>query len=267
MKRINKIFTLLALPILAFSVFIACSSEEDGDVPPELTKGSLELSFDNKVGNSELVLNSETYSNSSGEDYSVSKFKFLISNIVLIDADGNEFVYPKSESYFIINESDPASTKIQLSNIQGGDYKAIRFGVGVPQSEYPLEGANFIPEAEPDMLWPWSAGFIFLKIEGEYTSDDTTQFKTFAYHMGSHGTNQDNYREVVLQFPQILKINDQVQAKLVLKTDVSKIFDSENTLSLDEKSSVQVDPVYAPQIADNFQTAFSVLTAENPNNQ
>ncbi|HLU81610.1 MAG TPA: hypothetical protein VK010_05995, partial [Flavobacteriaceae bacterium] len=69
----------------------------------------------------------------------------------------------------------------------------------------------------------------------------------------------DNYREVELEFPQILKINDQTHAELSVETDVAKIFDSENTLSLSENDNVQVDPVYAPQIADNFQTAFSVL--------
>src|SRR5699024_10143630 len=153
----------------------------------------------------------------------------LISNIVLIDVNNNEFVYPKLESYFIIDEATPSTTRIQLSDIQGGEYSAIKFGVGVSQSEYPLEGANFIPEAEPDMIWDWTAGFIFLKMVGEYSTGGSSAF--FAYHMGSHGTHLDNYREVELEFPQILKINDQIHAELSVETDVAKIFDSENTLS------------------------------------
>lgn len=254
----NRFLFLTSLVAVAATfVFVACSSEKDGDVPPQITKGTLEIVFDNKVGDSDLVLDSGTYTNSSGEDYSVSKFKYLISNIVLIDVNNNEFVYPKSESYFIIDEATPSTTRIQLSNIQGGEYSAIKFGVGVSQSEYPLEGANFIPEAEPDMIWDWTAGFIFLKMEGEYSTGGSSGF--FAYHMGSHGTHLDNYREVELEFPQILKINDQTHAELSVETDVAKIFDSENTLSLSENDNVQVDPVYAPQIADNFQTAFSVL--------
>lgn len=260
MKKTKGIFRSVALSVVTCFAFISCSSEKDGDVPPQLTRGAVDLVFDNKVGDADLVLDSVIYTNSSGEDYSVSKLKYLISNIVLVDVKGNEFVYPKMESYFIIDAATPPTTRIQLSDIQGGEYTAIRFGVGVSQSEYPLEGANFIPEAEPDMIWDWTAGFIFLKMEGEYSTGGPPAF--FAYHMGSHGTHLDNYREVELQFPQTLKINDQLQAKLSLKTDVAKIFDSENKLSLEEKDNVQVDPVYAPQIADNFQTAFSVLGVE-----
>src|SRR5690606_31565059 len=136
----NRFLFLTSLVAVAATfVFVACSSEKDGDVPPQITKGTLEIVFDNKVGDSDLVLDSGTYTNSSGEDYSVSKFKYLISNIVLIDVNNNEFVYPKLESYFIIDEATPSTTRIQLSDIQGGEYSAIKFGVGVSQSEYPLE--------------------------------------------------------------------------------------------------------------------------------
>lgn len=257
----NKL--IFALFPLAFVLF-SCSSEEDGDVPPELTLGTLELVFDNKVGDSDLVLNTETYTNSSGENYSVSSLRYIVSNIVLIGENGGEFVYPEDKSFFIVNAEDPASTKIQLDSIRGGDYAAIRFGIGVDQSMYPLNGKdNFIPKAdELGMIWSWAAGYIFLMFEGEYTSDDTTEFKTFKYHMGSHGSNQDNYREVELQLPKNLSINDEAQAGLTLKTDVAKIFDSENTLSLDVKDNIQVDPENAPKIADNFSKTFSVLTVE-----
>lgn len=249
--------------LFASLVFSSCSSEKDGDVPPELTTGILKLTFDNKVGTSDLLLNTETYTNSSGETYSVSTLRYIIGNIVLVDKNGREFVYPEDKSFFIVNEEDSTSTTVLLDSINGGEYTTIRFGIGVDQSWYPLNGENLIPKAnELGMTRNGGGDYIFLMFEGEYTSTHTPNPTLFKYHMGSHGTDQDNYREVELQLPETLKINDKTQAGLVLKTDVAKIFDSENTLSLDVKNNIEEDPENALKIADNFSAAFSVVNVE-----
>lgn len=245
------------------TAIISCSSEDDAGSVID-NSGSLEITFDNKVGSSELVLNSATYTNSSGENYAVSELKYIISNLVLIDIEGNEFVYPTAESYFLINEENESSLQLELTDIETGEYQAVRFGFGIDQSNYPLNGVdNFVPQAEEEgMLWSWSAGYIFLKFEGLY-SLQTPPSEPFLYHVGSHGTNLDNYKEIELQLPETLVINSETQSELVLKTDIAKIFDAAFTMSLEAVSSVQVDPANSPKIAENFSRAFSVLEVNN----
>ena len=99
-------------------------------------------------------MNTVTYTNGSGETYEVSELNYIISNIVFIDAGGNEFVYPEADSYFVVNEADAASKNLLLTNVDGSSYTQVRFGIGVDQSNYPLNGVNnFIPRAEEVEWW------------------------------------------------------------------------------------------------------------------
>ena len=86
-----------------------------------------------------MNLNTQTYSKNGGETFKVDELKYIISNIVLTDTDGNQFVYPQADSYFLINE-EALSKNIRLDSIDANTYTSITFGFGVDQSNYPLMG-------------------------------------------------------------------------------------------------------------------------------
>jgi len=106
------------------------------------------------------------------------------------------------------------------------------------------------------MLWTWSAGYKFLKFEGVYVPVLATDPPPFLYHVGSHGANLDNYKEITLAINQEVTTGNTTSQNITF--DVAKIFDSTNTLSLFEKDDIQVDPENAPKIAENVRTAFSI---------
>ncbi len=244
----KKIIYLICLSLFMYSC-------KDDDNPT----GSLSLQFTNVVGTSALTLETENYTNTSNETYTVSELKYIISNITLIKASGEEFIYPIAQSYFVINEANANSKTVALSGITAGEYAQIKFGFGIDQSNYPLNGVNnFIPTAEETgMLWSWSAGYKFLKFEGNFTPDGGTQ-DDFILHVGSHGATLDNYKEVVLDLPSTMAVNESGNATINIKADIAKIFDSTNTHALATKSDIQVDPVNAPKIAENVRTMFSI---------
>ena len=246
--------------IILFTLLIVTSCKDDDDVKV----GSVNLSFNNKIENTSIVMNTASYTNKSNEIYTISELKYIISNIVLIKANGEEFKYPTEKSYFLINEKVAESKTIELSAISEGEYTKVRFGIGVDQSKYPLDGINnFIPTAqENEMLWSWSAGYIFLKFEGSYSVGRQNN-SDFKMHIGSHGTKLDNYKEVTLDLPNTLTIKENATSKVVINADVAKIFDSVNTHSLSIKSDIQVDPENAPKIAENSATMFSVASVNN----
>ncbi|WP_027394546.1 MbnP family protein [Aquimarina latercula] len=251
----------LTLIILALITILSCKDDDPNVVDVDNTPkfGALDIDFINKVGTELLILNTESYNNQSNENYTVSELKYIISNIVLIKENGDEFIYPVADSYFLINEEVSSSKQISLSNIDVGEYTKIKFGVGVDQSNYPLNGvANFIPTAEEEgMLWSWSAGYKFVKFEGSFTPQGGTA-SDFLLHIGSHGEVLDNYKEITLNISNTITIEDQVTSNLSIDTDVSKIFDSTNTHSLQQKSDVQVDPINAPILAENISTMFTI---------
>lgn len=240
--------------------FAACNSDDDiveptsdDDVEPT---SELRLNFEHHVDTEPLVFDEVNYRNNSDEFYAISELKYIISNIQLQNKNGNWFTYPVEDSYFLINAEAEESLTVNLSEIPNGNYQNIRFGFGVDQSNYPLNGVNnFVPTAEEnDMLWSWSAGYIFLKFEGEYHLTEPIAPENFLYHVGSHGQNLDNYRTVELAVD--LDLN--ADAQLNISADVSKIFDATHQMSLQQKSDIQVDPENAPKIADNVVEMFQI---------
>ena len=256
MENVKKICVVILI-----SFFIsACSSDNTTEADAQIEVGDLQINFTNTVGEEDLNLNTQTYSKNGGETFKVDELKYIISNIVLTDTDGNQFVYPQADSYFLINEEVAPSKNIRLDSIDANTYTSITFGFGVDQSNYPLNGIdNFVPTAEDSgMLWAWSAGYKFLKFEGTYSSDDVTD-KPFLYHIGSHGQNLDNYREISLNFLQPLALSSTETPEIDINFDVQKIFNADFALLLSDKDDIQIDPENAPKIVDNVTNAFEII--------
>ena len=248
----KKYVSLLGLCVL---ITISC-----GDSASEELPGRVNLRFNNSVNGATVNLNTETYLNNSGESYQISELKYIISNIVLITTADEEVRYPIAESYFLINAEDSSSLTIALQDIPAGNYKAIQFGFGIDQQNYPLNGmANFVPKAEETgMLWNWAAGYKFVKFEGSFTSATFQNQTPFTIHVGSHGSTLDNYKEVRLDLNSEMTVSESQAGNIAIQADVAAIFDNVNTHSLSAKSDIQVDPVNAPKIAENIAHMFSI---------
>ncbi len=253
----NIIYILIATLVMVSS----CKNDDEGATK---TFGNVVLDFKNTINSNGIELITDSYTNGSNEVYNISELKYIISNIVLINANGDEFTYPVDRSYFLINEGVLESKKVNLADINAGQYTKIRFGFGVDQSKYPLNGmANFIPTAEEGgMLWSWSAGYKFIKFEGTYTVNGGAN-TDFSIHVGSHGTTLDNYKEITLELPSTLTIEESKSPEVAINVDVAKIFDGTNTHSLEEKNSIQVDAEFAPKIAENISTMFTATSVSN----
>lgn len=255
-----KLFNLLFIFSLSFFMLSSCQDNDDTS-----TNGALTVTFNNKVSASEeLTMNTDAFTNSSGETINISELKYIISNIVLIDENNNEFVYPKSESYRVINELDQNSLTLNLNNVPARNYTKIRFGIGVDPTEYPLDQLeNFVPQAEEaGMLWAWAAGYKFIKFEGNYTPNGGAS-TPFIYHIGSHGTNQDNYKTTTLTLPTAAMVSTTVTPQITIMAKVQELFDGTTTIALASADNVQVDPTNAPIIATNFSNMFAIENVQN----
>jgi len=102
MKKIG----ILILAILSVTIY---SCEKADEIGPN-DKNSLSLNFDNMVGTEDLVMGSKTYTNTSGEKFTVTTLNYFISNIELKKADGSVLKY--ADQYFLVKESDKASQTV-----------------------------------------------------------------------------------------------------------------------------------------------------------
>ncbi|MEY3411714.1 MAG: hypothetical protein RIQ70_400, partial [Bacteroidota bacterium] len=77
MKIIHLLFLLMTCFVMS------CKKDPATAIVPAVTQGSLKLVFDNVVGTSDLKLNADKYLNAHGDTFSVSLFKYYISNVRL----------------------------------------------------------------------------------------------------------------------------------------------------------------------------------------
>ncbi len=245
MKNIKK-YLLFSAVSLAFA---ACSSDNDAPVANNVT-----LSFKNTFGDTEIVLGGATSSAASvntsaaGQVHRFSELKYVISNIRLVKADGTEIPYNVNDldkGAMVVNHANPSTLNYVMSNIPIGEYKQIKFGLGVRADLNTLDQVrfpNFYAYAgsnETEMMWEWGTGYRFTKIGGFYDSDN----KEMSIHTGStvEGTQGDEstytqgvdaYRNIVLDLPQNAVVGSKAP-KITIKADFDKLLSgASNTITL-----------------------------------
>ncbi|WP_019039406.1 MbnP family protein [Psychroflexus tropicus] len=249
MKKIIYLASILGL-------LLSCNDDEE--IFNSETK-DVSINFLNTINSEIINLDSNTYQNSAGEEFSINELKYIISNIEFEKENGDVFRYPVEDGYFLINQENNDSKFITLKNIPIENFKILRLGIGIDQSNYPLNGVdNFVPTAEESgMLWSWSAGYIFFKMEGNYSVNQVQS--PFLFHIGSHGTNLDNYKVVELSSQEpFLNLNQ--QNLISIKADLLKVFNATHDIQIQDKPDVQIDPENAPKIAENVSQMFSLVS-------
>ena len=89
--------------ILCLSIILFTSCKKDGTTDAN-AKSNITLHFDNIAGSVDLALNTGSYTNAVGENFTVTAFDYYISNIKLTKTDGTIYVVPQDSSYFLIKE-------------------------------------------------------------------------------------------------------------------------------------------------------------------
>lgn len=267
MKNIIK----KSVAIVAIAIALVSCSNSDDSISGT---GNLKVQFENGFADNVLVFGSPTVATSQNEVLKISSIKYIISNIVLTKEDGTTFTYPKSQSYFIVDQATPASLVLDLTNVPAANYKAIKFGVGVDQAQYELGQtgiADFWTAAQnAGMTWSWASGFKFLAFEGTFTSSTVTTDTSFMIHTGKTGTDY-NYTEVSLALPTNALVRTNITPQIHLSTDLSQIIDGTNKINLTDHNDMGMGAMIMggadlPLITANLANMFSVEHVHNDPN-
>jgi hypothetical protein len=235
----------------AIILLIACALNSNAQ---HSSKGMLSIEFNNYVDDLILKLDSTVYKNELGQTYTVTNFKYYISNIHLLRSDGKDFI---STDHFLINEDEENSKNINLNSIPEGEYNSISFIVGVDS----LHNCNGAQSGALDpvngMFWAWNTGYIFLKLEGR-SSASTSPGNILEYHIGGYKQPSNCIRTITLKFEQAKKIHNNETAAINIKTNVAEILKTPSTINFGELSAV-TDFHNATTIADNFKDMFTII--------
>lgn len=259
-----KNIVLKSLAVLAMSAFTISCTKDDTNEEVSGT-GSLTLKYDNSFGGNDLILTTQTNTTSNNEVLKVDKIKYIVSNIVLTKSDGTVFTYPKSQSYFIVDEATPSSLAVTLKDVPAGDYTKVKFGIGVDKAQWELGATgqgDFLTQASAaGMMWSWSSGYKFLAFEGSFTSATVTTAANYKIHVGQTGTDY-NYAEVSLDMPTKALVRTTITPSVHLIADLGKIIDGKNKIKLSEGATLMGGAVLAT-ITENITGMFTVDHVHN----
>lgn len=265
-SQLKKIIALTAIVIV-----LASCSKDDDPVTQVNGQGKLDIEFDNVFAGANLILNSQSNITSQGESLQISDVKYIISNIELTTEEGTTFIYPKSESYFIVSEANTASHILALKNIPAGNYTKIKFGIGVDEEQYnagqTVQGDFFAAAQNEDMAWSWSAGYKHLLFEGMFTSATVTSPTSFMVHTGKSGANY-NYTNVTVNFPDKALIRPTITPVVHILADVAKVIDGVNKIKLTDNNmggmgAMIMSGSNLPLITANLSNMFTVDHVHN----
>lgn len=224
MKIIAKISLILVFALVACKKDTKTEPEPENPVTPT---GSLKINFENVVDTMDLDFVT-TYTNANGDSYTITKFNYYISNIVITKNDNSIFAEP--ESYHLVQASDPLSSIITLKNVPFGSYKSLTFMLGVDSTRN-CSGAQTGDLAEnKNMFWSWNTGYIMLKIEGSSPQSGDAN-KALTLHMGGYYGVNKAQRNFNLGFgSSTANVSDAITPIVHLSVDASKIFKGQTTI-------------------------------------
>ena len=147
---------------------------------------SLGISFQHTLTGKPLILDSLRYETSANETFSISRLSYLLSEFELQGMSGSWQAVPNSIQWI---DAMKHRTQILLDSIPEGDFKAIRFSIGLSEAVNHSD-PNLYAAKHPlnpslnNLHWNWQTGYIFLALEGTYRQSNG-QLSGYVYHFAN----------------------------------------------------------------------------------
>ena len=185
-----SVVVLLSVALSAF--FLAGCSDDDDDgggvtLPQD---GTVAVHFDHQVDGADLVVDITQflYNNSAGNNYSVSVFKYFVSDLTLHNVDGSTY----GVNGYHFRNAELADTRTwTLDGVPSGTYNAISFTFGLPADKN-MDGAPISDDPNTSgMEWPgkWGGGWHYMILEGLYKESGTGTEYGYRTHTGRRMVN------------------------------------------------------------------------------
>ncbi|MCX6296168.1 MAG: hypothetical protein NTX97_08880 [Bacteroidetes bacterium] len=259
----HKIFFafFLSVTLLASS----CKKDKDEETPtpsvPAATSGSLALHFENMVGDSALVMNTESYVTANNDTITVSAFKYYISNIVLTKSGGGTYV--ENESYHLIDASDLLTGEFTLPNVPFGDYTGITFMIGVDSTRNVSGAQTGALDPVNGMYMGMGAGYIQATLEG-LSPQSTSGGHMFMYQVAGFQGIYNPLKTISPTFSGgIATVTSSVIPEIHFKTNLLEWFTTPNNISISAVSMVMSVNSTSLNFADNYADMISVEHIHN----
>jgi len=253
---------LLSTLVLLIALTSACRKKPQ-PAPPQIDPGygSVRLAFRHVAGNKNLLTDGTKYTTPVGDTFTVSAFKYFISNVALLDASGTEMRPVPTYDLIDQNGSRVATT----DGFFPGSYTKVRFLVGVDSARN-TSGAQ-TGDLDPagvagGMFWDWQSGYIMSLVEG-YSPQSTVSNNRIIFHQGGFTGRNNVLRTVTLDLPSTAVIRDGRTTEIHITTDLAAFFGDPYPISF-AQTAFGMGGVVSANIADNYAAnGFRVTEVHN----
>ncbi len=219
--------------------------------------GMLLLHIHTFVDNVEVDNYDSVYVLSDGRKIIVSIAQLYLSNFSLVKLDGSE---QGIDNKVVLLKQD--ANAYLVGNVPAGNYKSIKFNVGLPSSvNASMPGDNY--ELNQPSMWfdsvPKASGYKFLLFEGLIDTSSTinphnSQLQPYAYSIGT------DFNNVSISLPdQLFSILPNALTTFHFAADYNKLFDGLNmsdSTNLKMNSIIDNGTELGKQITNNIATMF-----------
>jgi hypothetical protein len=248
---------LISAMIIPAMMITGCKKKDDHDDHDHGLSGSnaMRMEFTHKVGNQLLALNTGNYTNAHGDQYTVSRFRYYVSNFRFRRTDGTYYTVPSDVNtafgYFLIDEAQPSSKEISIPNIPAGDYNAVEFLIGIDSLRNTSGAQTGALDPAHGMFWSWNTGYIFLMFEGN-SPQSTAANNALIFHVGGFKQPHNNIKKVTLTFNgAIATVRNNISPTIHFIVDVQEIFANPNTISFATLNTAHM-PMATMPLAENY---------------
>lgn len=265
---------IMMLGVALASTLVSCNRDQEPEINSNETN-QVTLKFENIFNQQTMTGLSGTYTSSSGQKHQFSKLKYIVSDVILTKTDGTEVKYhysdPDQGAYIVDQEENSLTHNFVMENIPAGDYKTVRFGLGISPEAYVLgqdKQAKFWDKAKKsDMDWSWASGYKFVNFEGSYGDNLSEHFQIHIANMGDPAkSNTPNvYKIVSIDLPQTAKVRKNIAPKIHIMADINHFLSGQHKIELKPDNATAMHPKaqIIQQAADNLSKMFRVDHVHN----
>lgn len=145
---------------------------------------SVELAFKYVAGDKELQPAALNHSNAAAESYSVTRLSWLIGSVAFERHDGSLCTFADHVAWL---DFESARASFRISDLPAGEYRAIRFDVGIAPELNHADVSRFAAghPLNPNLNglhWSWQGGYVFAALEGMWRTPGAPQ-QGWSFHL------------------------------------------------------------------------------------
>jgi hypothetical protein len=247
---------LIPAGLILCLLFNSCGTKDPVIMPPD--HATVSFAFTNSAKSSPVVISTSESVNFASNKYTIDLLKYYVSNITLVDDQGNSTNY---HNYNLIDAASASSTKFPLSTpIPNKNYRKLIFYIGVNQEQNHTGAQEGALNPANGMIWTWTFGYIFFKLEGHYGPNSSSPLNPYRQHLGTDSA----FTKVEIPIMMDLKGSDK---KININFDVDKLLGTSAASAIDftvdgDRQSNPGEKQWMDKFCANLSQAFTVTKIE-----